>query len=105
MGFDQPDSIHEHGAVAALPVWMDFMKNALAGKPEHSMLEPDDITSVRIDPETGLLAQPGQEDAIFELFTKETVQQKKSSENSDEDDDSDNTSSTDSSDTNDNQLF
>ncbi len=73
IGFDQPESIHEHGAVAALPVWMDFMQEALHGKPEHSIPEPPGITSVRIDPATGLLAHSGQEDAIFELFTTDTV--------------------------------
>jgi len=65
---------------------MDFMKSALMGKPEHSMPEPEGITSVRIDPETGLLAHPGQEDAIFELFTTNTVPTKESTENSSDDD-------------------
>lgn len=73
MGFDQPASTYEHGAQAALPVWMQFMEVALAGKPEHSMPQPEGITTARIDPATGLLARPGQRNALFEVFTTDTA--------------------------------
>ena len=49
------------------------MQNALAGKPEHSMSQPEGITTARIDPATGLLAEPEQENAIFEIFTVDTI--------------------------------
>ena len=35
MGFDQPQSLHEYGAQAALPMWIQFIQSALKGKPEH----------------------------------------------------------------------
>lgn len=73
MGFDRPRATYEHGAQAALPVWIDFMATVLAGKPEHSMLRPDGIVAASIDPGTGLLAQPGQANAISEIFTSDTV--------------------------------
>lgn len=73
LGFDQPRSTHEHGAQAALPIWAQFMQNALANKPEHSMKQPESITTIRIDPTTGLLAEPEQQDAIFEIFTTATA--------------------------------
>lgn len=73
LGFDQPQSTYEYGAQAALPIWMEFMEVALAGKPESSMQQPAGITTARIDPATGLLAEPGQKNAIFELFTSDTV--------------------------------
>lgn len=73
IGFDQPKSTHEHASQAALPIWIQFMQNALANKPEHSMKQPEGITSARIDPTTGLLTTPEQEDAIFEIFTTDTV--------------------------------
>lgn len=73
VGYDQPQSTHEHGAQAALPMWMDYMRQALAGKPEHTMPEPPGIVSVKIDPKTGLRARPGQHDAIFEIFRKDNV--------------------------------
>ncbi|KPJ68125.1 MAG: peptidase [Coxiella sp. DG_40] len=73
MGFDQPQSLYEYGAQAALPVWIDFMQQALQGTPESILPRPSDIVTVRIDPKTGLLAYPGQRDAIFELFQKQNV--------------------------------
>lgn len=76
VGFDQPQSTNEYGAQAAIPIWIQFMQFALAGKPLHSMAQPDGITTARIDPETGLLARPGQKDAIFEIFTTDTVPKK-----------------------------
>lgn len=94
VGFDQPRSLHEYGAQAALPMWVDFMRVALRNKPLHSMLQPDDVVSVHIDPNTGLLAKPEQDDAIFEYFRKGT-EPKQSGDSSTENDDansSDNTS-------------
>jgi penicillin-binding protein 1A len=72
VGFDQPSSLHEYGSRAALPIWIDFMREALAGKPEHTMEEPVDIESVRIDPVSGLLARTGQSNAMFEYFLQGT---------------------------------
>jgi penicillin-binding protein 1A len=80
VGFDQPQSTHEHGARAALPMWLQFMQEALVDKPEHSIKQPYGITTVRIDPLTGLLAAPEQENAIFELFIEETVPQNTASD-------------------------
>jgi penicillin-binding protein 1A len=73
LGFNQPQSLYEYGEKAALPVWIDFIQQALQGKPKDSMARPADIVSVRIDPKTGLLAYPGQKNAIFELFRKQNV--------------------------------
>ncbi len=68
MGYDFPQSLHEFGSQAALPMWMEFMQNALQGKPEHILAEPSGIVSVRIDPETGRHASSDDSNAIFEFF-------------------------------------
>ncbi|EKD73553.1 MAG: membrane carboxypeptidase/penicillin-binding protein, partial [uncultured bacterium] len=68
LGFDQPRSLHEWGADAALPLWIQFMSTALAGKPEQNIRPPADIVSMRIDPITGELALPNQQNAISEYF-------------------------------------
>lgn len=73
LGFDQPKPTHEQGAQAALPIWIDFMRNALQGQPETINQQPTDITMVQIDPTSGLLARSGQADAVNEFFTKNTV--------------------------------
>ena len=82
VGFDQPRSTHEHGSQAALPIWIQFMKNALANQPEHTLKQPEGITAARIDPTTGLLAAPDQDNAIFEFFTTDKVPQDTAPESS-----------------------
>ncbi|WP_020410318.1 penicillin-binding protein 1A [Hahella ganghwensis] len=75
VGFDQPDTLgrREYGSRAALPIWIDYMKVALEGMPETPMKQPPGIVTVKIDPETGERAAPGQENAIFEIFTEESA--------------------------------
>ncbi len=68
VGFDNPKSLHEYAAGLALPLWIDFMKVALKGKPESEMKQPDNVVSVRIDPHSGLLARPDQDNGIIEYF-------------------------------------
>ncbi|NKI19494.1 penicillin-binding protein 1A [Spongiibacter sp. KMU-166] len=69
-GFDQNQKLgrREYGGSVALPIWIDYMRVALKGRPERHLKQPDNIISVRIDPDTGELAMPGQENAIFEYF-------------------------------------
>ncbi len=70
VGYDEPRKLgaREYGSTAALPIWIDFMEVALAGRPEVEEPLPPGLVTVRIDPRTGLRASPGQSDAIFELF-------------------------------------
>lgn len=74
MGFDKNTLLGkgEFGAVGALPIWMDFMRTALEGLPDQIPRQPDGIVTVRINPETGKPAQPGEADAIFEIFSTAT---------------------------------
>ena len=75
VGFDTPKTLGRwaFGGNTALPIWVDFMAGALQGKEERPFPQPPGIVSVRIDPETGLLAAPGQSNAIFELFKTEEI--------------------------------
>ncbi len=73
VGFDQPRSTYEYGSRAALPMWIDFMRQALHGTAEHTMPRPPGLVTVKIDPKTGLRARPGQTNAIFETFRKQYV--------------------------------
>lgn len=73
VGFDQPQSLYEVGAKAAIPIWVAFMQQALNGKPEHTMAQPSGIVTARIDANTGLLAGPGDGNAMFEVFTQQTA--------------------------------
>ncbi len=70
VGFDTPQPLGrgETGARAALPMWIAFMKEALKDQPEHNLPRPSGLVTVRIDPQTGLLARAEQKDALFETF-------------------------------------
>lgn len=75
VGFDQPESLGRwaYGSNTALPIWVEYMKSALQGVEEKQLTQPSGIVSVRIDPESGLLAHPEQTNAIFEYFRQENV--------------------------------
>ena len=73
VGFDDNSKLGrgEVGGRAALPAWMDFMREALKDVPDEEPEMPEDIVMLRIDPSTGLLADAATEDAIFEVFRAE----------------------------------
>jgi penicillin-binding protein 1A len=75
VGFDNytPLGRREFGGTAALPIWIDFMREALVDSPQRKRRVPAGIVNVKIDPETGLLATSLQKDAIFEYFREEHV--------------------------------
>ena len=77
VGFDQPEPLgeQEQGATVAVPIWIDYMGKALAGKPEHTMQRPDGMVDLLIDKATGELATPGDPDAMFEYFREELAPQ------------------------------
>ncbi|HET8712018.1 MAG TPA: penicillin-binding protein 1A [Spongiibacteraceae bacterium] len=70
-GFDsnRPMGRDEYGATVALPIWVEYMRAALADRPERPFKQPEGVVSLRIDPRTGLQASPDQPDAVFEYFT------------------------------------
>ncbi len=56
LGYDlnvTPLGRYETGGHAALPIWLDYMRAALAGRTQPEFLAPDGIIEVRIDPDTG----------------------------------------------------
>ena len=75
VGFDNytPLGRREFGGTAALPMWIDYMREALRDKPEFQRPLPTGIVHVKIDPDTGLLARSRQSNAIFEYFREEYV--------------------------------
>jgi len=73
VGFDANTLLgrKEFGSSAALPIWIDFMRTALEGMPDQLSRQPEGIVTVRINPDTGKPAMPGDPDAIFEVFLGE----------------------------------
>ncbi|QBM18103.1 penicillin-binding protein 1A [Marinobacter sp. JH2] len=74
VGFDQPAPLGrgEYGASTALPIWVDYMKIALADTPSSLMPRPNGLANIRINPETGRRAHPDEE-GVFELFKEENA--------------------------------
>jgi penicillin-binding protein 1A len=70
VGFDEKKSLgkKETGAEAALPIWIDFMKEVLKDKPVEEFQATSNIITVAIDRHTGLRATPDCTDVIIESF-------------------------------------
>jgi penicillin-binding protein 1A len=63
----------ETGSRAAAPIWVDYMRVALEGRPKRDFPVPDPIVFARIDRKTGLLADAASGDTVFEAFREGTV--------------------------------
>jgi len=74
-GFDNPRSLgkKEQGASVAAPIFLDFMKGALADKPKTPFRIPPGIRLVRVNAVTGRPAQPGERKIILEAFRPGSV--------------------------------
>ena len=68
VGFDDNQTIGLSGAQAALPIWTQFMKAALAGHTNTSFDVPEGVEFTTIDPDTGKLATARCPRTINEAF-------------------------------------
>ncbi len=73
LGFsnNEPVGDNEYGSTTALPIWIDYMRTALAGIPETHRIPPDGLVRMRIDPSTGEPTDPDAGRAFFEWFREE----------------------------------
>lgn len=69
-GFDRPRSLgqFEEGSTVAAPIFIEFMKQALKGKPVIPFRIPEGIRLVRVNPVTGQPARPNEKKVILEAF-------------------------------------
>ena len=86
VGFDnlQPLGKHETGSRTASPIFLYFMENTLKGKPVEFFSPPEGVVFAKIDPKTGLLAQPGSKKSIFACFLEGTAPTEYTPDESDE---------------------
>lgn len=70
VGFDQPRTLGhaEQAARVTVPIFRDFMQDALAGKPAVPFRVPPGLLLVRVDATSGQPAPPSDPNAIFEAF-------------------------------------
>jgi penicillin-binding protein 1A len=73
VGFDQerPLGEGEEGSRTAVPIWTNFMREALRGQPDRPRAQPPGLGSLRISPKTGALAGANDADAINETFMED----------------------------------
>ena len=72
VGFDDNQPVGLSGARAALPIWTQFMRTALAGRASVPFEVPEGITFMEIDAETGKLATPRCPKVVTEAFLSGT---------------------------------
>jgi penicillin-binding protein 1A len=58
----------ETGSRAAAPIWVDYMRVALEGRPVRDFAVPEPIVFARIDRKTGLVAEATSTDTVFQAF-------------------------------------
>lgn len=70
VGYDNPKPMGrgETGGGLAAPIFVDFMKEALQGKPQVDFRVPRGLKLIPIDRKTGLQAEAGDEGVILEAF-------------------------------------
>jgi penicillin-binding protein 1A len=75
VGFDDFSSLGkgEFGAKAALPIWIDYMGDALKDAPEKEIPMPPGISTLQINRESGLPTEAGDPDAMPEIFKVEDI--------------------------------
>jgi penicillin-binding protein 1A len=73
VGYDQerPLGEGEEGSRTAVPIWVDFMREALRNQPDRARPLPPGLVTARISPKTGALATANESDAIYETFMEE----------------------------------
>ncbi len=79
VGYDKnehPLGKYETGGRGPLPIWLNYMKPALAARPQSEFWPPewlrDSLRLVRVDKKTGKLASSGSKDAVNIWFKKGT---------------------------------
>ncbi len=75
VGYDDGRTLgrKETGGRAAAPIWLAFMKEAMAGRPESDFPIPDGIEFARIDATTGQLAGSRSGDTFAAAFRRGSV--------------------------------
>jgi penicillin-binding protein 1A len=75
VGFDDNKKLGrgEYGGISALPIWVDYMRVALAGVPETIRPQPNGIVTIRVNADTGERARLSDPNGIYELFLKENA--------------------------------
>ena len=67
----QPLGRNAYGSNVPLPIWIDFMEEALADVPEMPLLQPPGVVTLRVDKATGLPTSVADSTTLSEVFLAE----------------------------------
>lgn len=75
VGFDKPSTLgkREVGGRAALPIWIDYMRDALKPYPNAPLAMPEGLVNIPIDKETGMAVPADTDGAFFEVFREQNA--------------------------------
>ena len=73
---DEPLGRNETGSRAAIPIWLNFMQEALANEPVTNFPVPDDIQFLKVQTESGEPAKFNDTDSNFEIFLQDFLPEK-----------------------------
>ncbi len=73
---DEPLGRNETGSRAAIPIWLQFMQEALANKPIINFPVPSDIQFLKVQSKSGEPAKFGDIDSNFEIFSQDFLPKK-----------------------------
>jgi penicillin-binding protein 1A len=82
VGKDNVDPLgkNETGSRAAIPIWLDYMKNALAKTPIYNFPITTETILARINPDTGRLTDSEDPKGYMEIFLKDNLPKRKEQE-------------------------
>ena len=82
VGKDNVDPLgkNETGSRAAIPIWLDYMKSALAKTPVYNFPVTTETVFAKINPETGRLTDSEDPKGYFEIFLKDNLPNKKNNQ-------------------------
>ncbi len=74
IGFDDERTLGrgETGSSAALPIWLEYMKQIHEDMPKEEFIVPDQIVFANIDNETGYLASASSKNVVMQAFLEGT---------------------------------
>ncbi|MEE3253776.1 MAG: PBP1A family penicillin-binding protein [Nitrospinota bacterium] len=73
---DEPLGRNETGSRAAIPIWLQFMQEALANKPIINFPVSSDIQFLKVQSKSGEPAKYGDKDSNFEIFSQDFLPEK-----------------------------
>ena len=70
---DEPLGANETGSRTAIPIWLEYTKAALANTPIYNFPVSPETVFVKVNPESGNLANSGDPEGHFEIFLKDRL--------------------------------